>query len=75
MPKNQAMPDKDTPRPAGGDGTQYDEIKGSESGGGAYPNPHTGKGDKGAKGFEGGQSLKDYHGPKNDGSEGGETED
>jgi len=34
-----------------------------ESGGGAYPNPHTGK----AKGdFDGGQTDKEYTGPPND---------
>ena len=32
---------------------------GGESGGGAYPNPHD-AGDEGR--FDGGQSLKDYHG-------------
>ncbi len=33
-----------------------------ESGGGAYPNPHTGKK---PKGFDGGQSDKAYRGPDN----------
>jgi hypothetical protein len=33
-----------------------------ESGGGAYPNPHTGKD---AGGFDGGQTEKAYSGPKN----------
>lgn len=32
---------------------------GGESGGGAYPNPHD---DSDAGRFEGGQSVKDYHG-------------
>jgi len=37
------------------------ELKGGgESGGGPYPNPHTGK--SGKKGFDGGQSAKRYHG-------------
>jgi hypothetical protein len=34
---------------------------GGDSGGGAYPNPHTGKGPKEA-GFTGGQTGKEYHG-------------
>ena len=34
-----------------------------ESGGGAYPNPHTGKEERGeGGGFEGGQSVKGYYG-------------
>jgi len=33
-----------------------------ESGGGAYPNPHTGKD---TDGFDGGQTDKAYSGPKN----------
>ena len=39
-----------------------------ESGGGAYPNPHTGK-DKSDSGFHGGQSVAGYHGPGQLGSE------
>jgi hypothetical protein len=36
---------------------------GSESGGGAYPNPHTGKEERGESGdFDGGQSGKGYYG-------------
>ena len=36
---------------------------GSESGGGAYPNPHTGKEERGeGGGFRGGQSEPDYYG-------------
>ena len=34
---------------------------GGDSGGGAYPNPHTGKNPQGG-GFTGGQSGKEYHG-------------
>lgn len=40
-----------------------------ESGGGAYPNPHTGKQ---GSGFEGGQSGKAYHGA---GRENAQTEE
>jgi hypothetical protein len=37
-----------------------------ESQGGAYPNPHTGKEDRGdGGGFDGGQSDKSYEGPEN----------
>jgi hypothetical protein len=38
---------------------------GGESGGGAYPNPHTGKDGAGDEGFmgHGGQTDIDYHGP------------
>lgn len=36
---------------------------GGESGGGAYPNPHTGKEDRGEGGdFDGGQSVQGYYG-------------
>ncbi|HWT12872.1 MAG TPA: hypothetical protein VN231_08980 [Allosphingosinicella sp.] len=37
---------------------------GGQSGGGAYPNPHTGKEGKGTDGYEGhgGQSGMEYHG-------------
>lgn len=36
---------------------------GGESGGGAYPNPHTGKEERGEGGdFDGGQSEKSYYG-------------
>jgi hypothetical protein len=36
---------------------------GGESGGGGYPNPHTGKEARGESGgFEGGQSMKGYYG-------------
>lgn len=39
---------------------------GGESGGGAYPNPHTGKEQRGKKQglFQGGQSENRYYGPK-----------
>ena len=37
-----------------------------ESGGGPYPNPHSGKSDGG---FHGGQSVAGYHGPGQLGSE------
>ena len=36
--------------------------QGGDSGGGAYPNPHSGKDGK-PGGFDGGQSEKDYFGP------------
>ncbi|MBD8679459.1 hypothetical protein [Sphingomonas sp. CFBP 13720] len=47
-PDGTNLTDKDNGREGGG-----------ESNGGAYPNPHTGSDDGG---FEGGQSLRDYHG-------------
>jgi hypothetical protein len=60
-------------RGAGGDRTDgveasHPRAAGGESGGGAYPNPHTGKADKdkddpGAFLGTGGQSGVDYHGP------------
>jgi hypothetical protein len=50
----------------GNDGVGTDTTHGrseSESQGGAYPNPHTGKQDKGgSEGFHGGQSKAAYHG-------------
>ncbi len=54
---NQAMP-HDRADAATPDGVN-DTAGGGESGGGAYPNPHD---DKDAGRFDGGQSLKDYHG-------------
>ncbi len=54
---NQAMPDKGSSA-ATPDGVN-NTPGGGESGGGAYPNPHDDS-DEGR--FEGGQSLKDYHG-------------
>jgi hypothetical protein len=51
------------------DGTNTPDASGrggmGESGGGAYPNPHTGKSDEEAKegfGKHGGQSVMGYHG-------------
>ncbi|TVV72300.1 hypothetical protein [Sphingomonas solaris] len=44
------------------DATQAPKPGSGESAGGAYANPHTGKGPKDG-GFDGGQSEKDYHGP------------
>ncbi len=41
-----------------------------ESGGGPYPNPHTGKQDRGKSGdFKGGQSDQTYYGPEQLGDE------
>jgi hypothetical protein len=41
----------------------HGRSKGGESGGGAYPNPHTGKEERGEGGtFEGGQSEQTYYG-------------
>jgi len=53
-----------TPADRGGKSKTVTPDAGSagESGGGAYPNPHTGK-DEG--GFDGGQTEKAYSGPKN----------
>lgn len=52
--------------PKGKDGVSTDTTHGrteSESQGGAYPNPHTGKQDEGrSEGFHGGQSKAAYHG-------------
>lgn len=50
----------DDARPSGRTG-------GGESGGGPYPNPHTGKGEKARDegfGTHGGQSVNGYHGPQ-----------
>ncbi|MFV0623865.1 hypothetical protein ACBY01_07630 [Sphingomonas sp. ac-8] len=58
----------------GGDGVDQQQVSGrdaaGESGGGAYPNPHTGKDEK-QSGFlgHGGQTDVDYRGP-GQGSEG-----
>lgn len=43
------------------DGTNRPRETAGESGGGAYPNPHTGKGDKKSD-WQGGQSEIGYHG-------------
>jgi hypothetical protein len=63
-----------TPLQASGEGRPKDQSDGvsgdgahgrsqSESQGGAYPNPHTGKEDAGkSEGFHGGQSKTAYHG-------------
>lgn len=63
------------PMQADGSGTHGGEVNddapapgkdsAGESGGGAYPNPHTGKDDGD---FDGGQSDKAYTGPPNDNS-------
>lgn len=45
---------------------------GGESGGGAYPNPQSGK-EPGGRGFEGGQSDKAYHGGGQAGDDGGDA--
>ena len=45
-----------------------DTERTGESGGGPYPNPHSGK-DKSEAGFHGGQSVSGYHGPGQLGSE------
>lgn len=48
---------------------------GGESGGGAYPNPHTGKeGDESGFMGHGGQSKIDYHGPEQLGEQGMEEQ-
>jgi hypothetical protein len=47
---------------AGGNDGVSTKAGPGESGGGAYPNPHSGK-DRG--GFDGGQSDKSYEGPEN----------
>ena len=66
----QAMDDhRDTAKPKPNDGIEWPSGKGEggESNGGAYPNPHTGKGSKAdvGGGFlgHGGQSDMDYSGP------------
>lgn len=70
------MSDGKVPMPANGQGgpqTHSDGVSdtathgrdgGGESGGGSYDNPHTGKEARGEGGsFDGGQSVKGYHGP------------
>lgn len=79
------MSDGKVPMPANGQGgtkvhgdgvsdtDTHGRNAGGESGGGGYPNPHTGKEARGeSEGFEGGQSGRDYHGP---GQLGGEKAD
>jgi hypothetical protein len=79
------MTDGKVPMPANGqggpklhgdgvsDGNTHGRGAGGESGGGFYPNPHAGKElCNESKGFEGGQSGRDYHGP---GQLGGEKAD
>ncbi len=69
------MADGKVPMPASGqdspklhsdgvsDVTSHGRTPGGESGGGGYENPHTGKEEGGESGnFEGGQSVRDYHG-------------
>ena len=54
--------------PAHGDPERHEELSGrsggGDSGGGAYPNPHTGKAGGGNEGFlgHGGQTEMPYHG-------------
>jgi hypothetical protein len=46
------------------DDKMHGRSGGGDSGGGAYPNPHTGKGEGGADGYmgHGGQTGMPYHG-------------
>jgi hypothetical protein len=45
------------------DAGTHGKSRGSESAGGAYPNPHTGKEERGESGdFDGGQSEQGYYG-------------
>lgn len=44
------------------DAGTHGKSGGGESGGGAYPNPHTGKEEREGGDFEGGQSEKGYYG-------------
>jgi len=57
---NQAMPEHKAGGSAGAKEPGTGRGPGGESGGGAYPNPHTGKGGTGE--FHGGQSGSGYHG-------------
>ena len=72
----QAMPDADEAKRGAGDGVTSPSGKsdGGESSGGAYPNPHTGKGkqDDVGGGFmgHGGQSHVDYSGTGDDETDG-----
>lgn len=50
------------------DGTNRPARSGGDSGGGRYPNPHTGKGPKKGS-FQGGQTVRGYHGPEQLGGE------
>ncbi|WP_152414575.1 hypothetical protein [Blastomonas sp. AAP53] len=64
------MTDARNPADDGASSQDMEQLTGKggagESGGGAYPNPHTGKEKRGEKrGFiEGGQSENRYYGPK-----------
>jgi hypothetical protein len=51
------------------DGTNRPDENPGESGGGAYPNPHTGSEGKGDQEWHGGQSETAYHGPEQLGDE------
>ena len=70
----QAIPDDG--RKGAADGTNRADASGrggrGESGGGSYPNPHTGKSEKARKegfGEHGGQTVTGYHGPQQLGDE------
>lgn len=61
MADNQPMQADGDKKQGTSDGVE-DPASEGESGGGAYPNPHSG----GKEGhFDGGQSHKDYEGPEN----------
>lgn len=75
------MTDKQPTQASGGgdakgkpDGVNDAEATAGESGGGAYPNPHTGKkGDQGGWMGHGGQTEVGYHGGGQSGDEGEEN--
>lgn len=71
--KHKGAPDGVAAAP-GGDGERgvNGRTEGGESGGGAYPNPHTGK-TPNSGGFSGGQSGQAYHGGGQGGEQGGDA--